>query len=56
MSKKHYEVLAHHIRMILNPDSRLMAAVSVASACYEMNKKFDHNRFYEACGIPPLNS
>ena len=51
MSKKHYEMLAKHIRMLLNTDARLQAAVAVASACYESNKRFDHQKFYEACGV-----
>lgn len=51
MSKKHFESLAKHIRNILDPQSRLDAAVAVAAACQEANPKFDYDRFYKACGV-----
>jgi len=51
MSKKHFETLAKHIRMILDPHVRLNAAVAVAAACQEANPKFDYERFYAACGV-----
>mgnify|MGYP003348447661 FL=1 len=51
MTKKHFEALAKHIRMILDPHVRLNAAVAVAAACQEANPKFDYERFYKACGV-----
>lgn len=51
MSKKHFETLAKHIRMILDPHVRLNAATAVASACKEANPKFDPQRFFKACGV-----
>jgi hypothetical protein len=51
MTRKHFESLAKHIRMILDPHVRLNAAVAVAGACQEANPKFDLDRFYVACGV-----
>jgi hypothetical protein len=51
MTKKHFETIAKHIRTIMDPHARLNAAVAVAAACYEVNPKFDYNRFYAACGV-----
>ena len=51
MTKKHFEALAKHIRMILDPVARLNAAVAVAAACQEANPKFDFDLFYRACGV-----
>lgn len=51
MTKKHFEALAKHIRQLMDPAQRLNAAVAVASACQEMNPKFDCKRFYAACGV-----
>jgi hypothetical protein len=51
MSKKHFELLAKHINSIMDPHSRLQAAVAVASACKEANQRFDQDRFFSACNI-----
>lgn len=51
MSKKHFELLANHITCILDPHSRLQAAVAVASACKQSNPRFDCDRFFAACNI-----
>ena len=51
MTKKHFEALAAHIRVILDPDHRLSAAVAVASAARDTNPRFDTNRFLQACGV-----
>ena len=51
MTKKHFVALAKHIRMILDPNVRLNAAIAVAAACQEPNPKFDFDRFYVACGV-----
>ena len=51
MTKKHFESLAKHIRMILDPNVRLNAAVAVAAACMEANPRFDCSKFYRACGV-----
>ena len=51
MSKKHFQALADSIRTILDPHVRLNAAVAVASACKQMNARFDADRFYAACGV-----
>ena len=51
MTKKHFEALAKHIRMLMDPTQRLNAAVAVAMACKEMNPRFDIGRFYSACGV-----
>lgn len=53
MTKKHFQTLAEHIRMIMDPAMRLNAAVAVASACQAMNPNFKPDRFYRACGIVP---
>lgn len=51
MTKKHFEALAKHIRMILDPHARLNAAIAVAAACQKANPRFDFERFYVACGV-----
>jgi hypothetical protein len=51
MSRKHFEMLADSIRCILDPQSRLMAAVAVAQVAYKLNPRFDHQKFYAACGV-----
>jgi hypothetical protein len=51
MSRKHFEALSKYIRGIMDPHSRLQAAVAVASACIETNPRFDFNKFYKACGV-----
>ena len=51
MTKKHFQALADSIRSILDPHVRLNAAVAVASACKQMNSRFDADRFYAACGV-----
>jgi len=51
MTRKHFQVLADNIRTILDPHVRLNAAVAVASACKQMNPRFDADRFYTACGV-----
>lgn len=51
MTKKHFEALAKHIRMILDPHVRLNAAIAVSAACQESNPRFDCNKFYKACGV-----
>ena len=51
MTKKHFETLAKHIRMILDPHVRLNAAVAIAAACQEANPRFNSERFYQACGL-----
>jgi hypothetical protein len=51
MSRKHFEMLADSIRCILDPQSRLMAAVAVSQVAYKLNPRFDHQKFYAACGV-----
>ena len=51
MSKKHFEALAKHIRLIMDKHARLNAAVAVAAACTEANPRFDSQRFFEACEV-----
>ena len=51
MTKKHFETLAKHIRMLMDPHVRLNAAVAVAAACQEANPRFDYEAFYKACGV-----
>ena len=51
MTRKHFQVLADSIRTILDPHVRLNAAVAVASACKQMNPRFNADRFYAACGV-----
>ena len=51
MTKKHFQTLAEHIRMIMDPAMRLNAAVAVASACKAMNTNFKPDRFFQACGV-----
>ncbi len=51
MTRKHFEMLAESIRCILDPQSRLMAAVAVAQVAYKLNDRFDHEKFYAACGV-----
>lgn len=51
MSRKHFQALADSIRTILDPHVRLNAAVAVASACKQMNPRFNPNRFFAACGV-----
>ena len=51
MTRKHFQVLAANIRAILDPHVRLNAATAVASACKELNPRFDTDRFFAACGV-----
>ena len=51
MTRKHFEALADSIRTILDPHARLQAATAVCQACAKMNKNFDADRFYKACGV-----
>ena len=51
MTKRHFQILAEHIRMIMDPHARLNAAVAVAAACKATNPNFKADRFYEACGV-----
>ena len=51
MSKKHFELLAKYIDSIMDPHCRLQAAIAVASACKEANRRFDSDRFFAACNI-----
>ena len=51
MTRKHFQVLAENIRTILDPHVRLNAAVAVATACQQMNPRFDADLFYAACGV-----
>lgn len=51
MTRKHFQVLADYIRAIMDPHVRLNAATAVASACKELNPRFDADRFYAACGV-----
>lgn len=51
MSKKHFEALAKYISGMMDPHARLNAAVAVASACTEVNPRFDFQKFYKACGV-----
>lgn len=51
MSRKHFEMLAESIRSILDPHSRLQAAIAVAQVAYKLNNRFDHGKFYAACGV-----
>ena len=45
MTKKQFEVLAKHIRMMMNPTMRMNAATAVASACAERNPRFNTQKF-----------
>ena len=51
MTRKHFEMLAESIRCILDPQSRLMAAVAVGRVAHKLNPRFDHQKFYVACGV-----
>lgn len=51
MSRKHFELLAQYINMIMDPHARLQAAVAVASASKLSNPRFDEQKFFSACGI-----
>jgi hypothetical protein len=51
MSKTHFELLAKYIDSIMDPHCRLQAAIAVASACKEANRRFDCDRFFAACNI-----
>jgi hypothetical protein len=51
MTRKHFEMLAESIRCILNPDARLQAAVAVGQVAHKLNPRFDHQKFYVACGV-----
>jgi hypothetical protein len=51
MTRKHFELLAESIRCILNPDARLQAAVAVGQVAAKLNPRFDHQKFYVACGV-----
>ena len=48
MTKKDFEMLAKHLRSMMNVDQRLAAAVAVASAAAELNPRFDAQRFFAA--------
>ena len=37
--------------MLMDPHVRLNAAIAIAAACQEVNPRFDHERFYKACGV-----
>jgi prophage antirepressor-like protein len=51
MTKKHFESLAVHIRVILDENARFAAAIAVATALRDTNPRFDTNRFLQACGV-----
>ena len=51
LTKKGMQVIAKHIRTMMNPEQRLNAAVAVAAACAEMNPRFDSQKFFEACNV-----
>lgn len=51
MSKKHFEIIAKHISMMMDPIQRLNAAVALASACAELNPRFDTDKFFAACNV-----
>lgn len=51
MSKKDFETIADSIRTIMDPHARLQAAVALVAACTKLNPRFDHQRFFEACGV-----
>lgn len=51
MTKKHFEALAKYISGIIDPTMRLNAAIAVASACKEVNPRFDETKFFNACGV-----
>lgn len=51
MSKKHFEALVKYISGIIDETCRLNAAIAVASACKEVNPRFDTDKFFKACGV-----
>lgn len=51
LTKKGLKVLAAHIRMIMDPEKRLNAAVAVSSAFIEMDPRFDADKFFKECNV-----
>ena len=51
MNKKYIEAITKYINSMMDPTVRLNAAVAVASACVEVNPRFDFQKFYKACGV-----
>jgi hypothetical protein len=51
MTKKHFEDIAVAINSIMDPHSRLQAAIALASVAIKHNPRFDSQRFFKACGV-----
>lgn len=51
MSRKHFEMPAESIRCILDPHIRLQAALAVGQVAAKLSPRFDHDKFYVACGV-----
>lgn len=51
MSRKHFQLLADEIKLIIDMHTRRICASSVADACKKANPGFDRHRFYQACGV-----
>lgn len=51
MSKKHFAKLAESVRQIRNPQTRRECAEAIARVCATFNPRFDHARFFAACGV-----
>ena len=51
MTKQHFIALAAEIRLILDNESRYLAACAVANVAIRFNASFSRTRFLSACGV-----
>lgn len=55
MTRKHFESIAKIVRdSSTDPINRYDLAKAMARFCATQNTRFDHARFFEACGVPNL--
>lgn len=51
MTRKHFKLIAENIARIENMEERKKMACHNAGLCKKSNPRFNHAKFYEACGI-----
>lgn len=56
MTAKDFKVLASKISQMMDPVMRLNTATAVASACMEINPRFNPDKFFDACNLKSLSS
>lgn len=51
MSRKHFQALADSFKNIADLNARRQAADAVIAVAWQLNERFDKQRFLAACGL-----